>query len=226
MIHTIIVNASRFSQAVKDATFYTRKESSTTEAMSHVLLTCLPTEKRLAVIGCDEHGYYERRLALYHGENDPMPSLPGERQRLCISAKDAAMLVKFLDVRSIGCVTLQVDDERKVNGNYLVTLMIPDVASTFFCTPADLEVPEYSGFVNKAEAGKEHEPELCNVNMPVHEMIRAGKVFPKKSGSVVRVFTSPGYHGGHMALLEYQDACEDVDIRVIFMFARDEAEAA
>ena len=226
MIHTVIINTSQFSQAVKDATFYISKERYAVEAMSHVLLTCLPAENRLAVTGCDGHGYYERRLALFHGENDPKPSLPGEKQQLCISEKDAAMLVKFIGGRTLGCITLRLDDGQKDEGRYLVTVTMPDDSATSFFSRADLEVPEYSGFVRKAEASKEQAPELCNVNMPVHEMIRAGKVFPKKSGSTVRMFTSPGYRGGHMALLEYRDACADVDIRVIFMFALAEAEAA
>ena len=155
-----------------------------------------------------------------------MPSLPGERGLLCISAADAAMIAKFISPRTLGCITIGLDDEQKFDGRYLVTLTMPDGSSTSFFSKADLEVPEYSVFVNKAEASKEHAPELCNANMPVHEMIRAGKVFPKKRDSFVRVFTSQGFRAGHMALLEYQDASEDMDIRVIFMFAQEVAEAA
>ena len=224
MNHTITVNAARLAQALKDATLYASKDSSE-EGMNTVVLTITP-QTRLAVLACDSHGYYENQLPLIHDENEPKPTLPGERQMLCIAPADALMLTKHISPRSIGCVTVSLNDSKRPGGKYRVTLTMPDGGTiTIFCK-ADINVPDYNGFVSKAEASKEDAPDLFDVSIPVHEMIRASKVFPKTSGTVARMYTSLGQRKGHMALLEYQNDSEDAYIRVIFMFAAIEAQAA
>ena len=143
-------------------------------------------------------------------------SLVGERNR------ELNRLQKMLEGANIKLSGTVKDINGKSARNILEYVL---TGQTFDETKYD-EMYEKKIIAHNLKASKEQAPELCNVNMPVHEMIRAGKVFPKKSGSTVRMFTSPGYRGGHMALLEYQDASAGVDIRVIFMFALAEAEAA
>ena len=62
-------------------------------------------------------------------------------------------------------------------------------------------------------------PRLNDVYIPVHEMLRAGKVFPRNKMNAARMYTAIGKKKGLIAMLEYLSPEEDLDIRVIFMLA-------
>ena len=218
MHHRITVNASLFAQALKDATSYTDKDIRS-EAMNHIVLKVINKGTSLAVIACDGHGYYERRLPLMHAKDEAKPSLPGKEQRLCIAAQDALSLHRHIPSRTIGCVTLELDDAETRGEKLLVTLTLPDGASTTFFSRTDFEVPDFSSVLEMAEKGKANPPEIANLFIPVHEMTRAGKVLPAKGRRAAQIHPAKGLRKGHMALLEYLDPGDDMDVRIIFMLS-------
>ena len=223
MKHTITINATQFTQALKDATLYVSKKR-WDDPMNYIVLSLTDQNRKLAVIACDGLGYYERQLVLSNSEEAPEPSLPGKKQELCIALTDALKISKHITPRSDGNISISLNDTKKSNGNYLITLTLPDRSTTTLFSNAGVNVPDYSVFVSKAEASKENAPDLFDVSVPVHEMVRAGKVLPRKSGAVARMYTSVGHNKGHMALLEY--TADDEFIRIIFMFAQNVAKAA
>ncbi|MBQ9407568.1 MAG: hypothetical protein IJU37_12630 [Desulfovibrio sp.] len=218
MHHTITVNASLFAQALKDANTYTSKNVYD-DATNHIVLNVIDKGARLAVVACDSHGYYERRIPLIKARGEAKPSLPGKEQRLCIAAQDALILHKRIPSRSIGCVTLQLDDKPAKEERLLVTMTLPDGASTSFFRRTDFEIPDFSRILKMAEKGKKNAPDLSNVFIPVHEMARVGKVLPTKGDSAARIYTAKGAGKGHMALLEYCEPDDDMDVRIIFMLS-------
>ena len=221
MRHSITVNASLFAQTLKDATAYTDKDIYS-EALNHLVLKVINKGTKLAVIACDSHGYYERRLPLVHSKGNAKPSLPGKEQRLCISAQDALILHKRITTRVSGCVTLELDDETK-DTRLLVTLKLPDGASTTFFSRTDFEVPDFSNVLKTAEKGKRNPPAITNISIPVHEMVRIGKVLPAKGNSAAQMHTAKGANNGHMVLMEYSNPDEDMDVRIVFMLMVDAA---
>lgn len=222
MRHSITVNASLFAQTLKDATAYTDKDIHS-EAMNHVVLKVINKGTKLAVTACDGHGYYERRLPLVHGKGEPKPSLPGKEQRLCISAQDALILHKRITTRVLGYVTLEVDDAQAKDTRLLVTLKLPDGASATFFSRTDFEVPDFSNVLKTAEKGKKNAPEIANMSIPVHEMVRIGKVLPAKGNSAAQMHTAKGVNKGHMVLMEYNNPSEEMDVRIIFTLMVDAA---
>ena len=50
-------------------------------------------------------------------------------------------------------------------------------------------------------------------------MARVGKVLPTKGDSAARIYTAKGAGKGHMALLEYCEPDDDMDVRIIFMLS-------
>lgn len=220
MNHSITVSGQEFSESLKAASVYASRDRSPDNAMSHILLSLIPKRKKLAVIACDGHGYYERRLNLVCPKGQLKPSLPEKEQRLCVPVTDALMLTKLISGRYSGEITLEVDDGITAQNQYQARLSLPDGASTTFHAPTGLNIPDYSVFCKKAEQSKKTDSLLNNLLVPVHELVRAGKAFPSRLGNIARIFTC----NREMALLEYQSGTED--IRVIFSFARDTAEAA
>lgn len=214
MKHSITVNGSEFGEAIKTATVYANKDNDPDNGLCHILISLLPKLKKVAIIACDGHGYYERRIALI-AQKGQKASLPDKEQRLCIFNKDIAMLTKFVGSRDSGDISFEVDDESLKDGRYLVKMSLPNGSSTTFFARAGIAIPDYGVFCKKAENSKKAKPALSNLLIPIHELVRAGKAFPPKLGSIARIFTC----NDEMALLEYQSDSDD--IRVIFTFARD-----
>ena len=226
MLHTLNLNASQFSEAVKDAVIYTGKDRYD-DMMNSVILSITSKGKKLSVVACDGNGYYERRLNLLRSKGDPKPTLPGKESRICIASQDAAMLSKFITPRTMGGVMLELDDAKASDGRYRVRLSLADGASTTFLSRADVNIPDYSPIVASAEKGRKTMPKLGEMYIPVSEMARASKVFPSKYGKTARISTAKGnQQTGCLALLEYQEEDSDVDIRVIFMLSGAESAAA
>lgn len=221
MRHSITIDAALFAQTLKDATAYTDKNIHS-EAANHLVLKVIGKGTKLAVIACDGHGYYERRLPLIHSKGEPRPSLPGREQRLCISAQDALILHKRITTRVFGCIMLELDDEAR-DTRLLVTLKLPDGASATFFSRTDFEVPDFSNILKTAEKGKRNPSAIANMSIPVHEMVRIGKVLPAKGNSAAQMHTAKGVNNGHMVLMEYNNPSEDMDVRIIFTLMVDAA---
>lgn len=218
MRHSITVNASQFAQTLKDATMYASKDSQA-QAMSQIILKVIDKGANLAVIACDGHGYYERRLSLVHNRGEAKPSLPGKEHRIFIGAQDTLILHRRIPARMVGCLTLELDDSQVKDEKLLVSLTLPDGASTTFFSRTDFEAPDFSPILKQAEKGKKNPPEIANLFIPVHEMVRMGKVLPARGDTAAQIHTAKGLRKGHMALLEYLDPNENMDVRVIFMFS-------
>lgn len=221
MKHQICVDSTEFVQAIKDASSYAGRDNG--KGMDHVLLTVLPRLKKLSVVACDGFGYYERRLNLEHCKKQPKPSLPGKEMRLVICLSDVSMLVKFIPSKLHGNIRLELDDEQIAAGSYSVNLVLPNGMSTTFFSKAEADIPDLASIRTRAEKGKKKAPALNNVHIPVHELLRAGRVFPGK-GTFAQMFTASGLQDGIMALLECKNY--DTDISVIFMLSNNAAQSA
>lgn len=216
MKHTITINSGEFAEAIKTACVYASKDNDPHNGLCYVLVSLLPKHKKVAIIACDGRGYYERRIGLLM-EKGQKPSLPDKEQRLCIYVNDIAMLTKFVGSKSHEKITLEVDDTAEKDNQYIVNLVFSNGSSTTIFATNDVNIPDYSKFCKKAENSKKSKPVLSNLLIPIHELVRAGKAFPAKIGSIAKIFTC----NSEMALLECQN--DMGDIRVIFTFARDTA---
>ena len=212
MHHKLTCNAALLAQTLKDATVYTSKDVYS-EATCHVLLTV--KGKSLTVIACDGLGYYERRIPLVIDKGEK-PSLPGKEQRLCLTCQEALALHRRIPTRLMGNATLELDDPKPKDRQTLATLTLPDGASTTFFAKTDVILPDYTNIIKLAEKGKKIGTVLSNVCIPVHEMIRAGKVLPTRDGKMAHLHTAKGVKG-YMALLELKE--DDTDVRIIFMLS-------
>ena len=135
------------------------------------------------------------------------------------------MLSKFISTRILGNVSLEIDDE-VVNGKNSLKVILPNCGSTTVFSNADLTLPDYASIVERAEKARKVMPRLNDVYIPVHEMLRAGKVFPKSTSTAVRLYTTNIQSRGILALLEYLSPEDSIDIRVIFMLSEPLSEAA
>ena len=133
------------------------------------------------------------------------------------------MLAKFISSKITGNVTLEIDD---VDGRNTVKVSLPNGASTTVFSNADLDLPDFSSMVARVEKARNVMPRLNDVYIPVYEMLRAGRVFPKTKMKAARMYTTNGKNRGLMAMLEYLSPEDDLDIRVIFMLAEPVYEAA
>lgn len=210
MKHTICINASELCQILKDATIYAGKDE---KSLNVIVLAMLPKIKKLAVIACDGFGYYERHLRLEINKSLPKPSLPGKEMRLIIPVSEVSMLAKFLASKINGLSRLEIDDEAISEGKYSVRITLPNGHSATFFSPVNIELPNFSSIKSNALKGKKKPTTLENINIPVKELMRLGKVLPNKS-AFASMFTSP-HQSGLLALLECND--ETTDLSVIFM---------
>lgn len=217
MAQTISVNAQDLLQSLRDASSYTLKTFETDNAMAYVLLTAIPKTKKLAVIGCDGLGYYERQINVSFGKGKAKAAIPGKGGFISISPKDTATITKFIPARERSNILIEVDDA-PVNDSCRVKIELSDGTSTTFFSKANLEIPDYKTIKANAEKGKKKPPTFDSVHIPVHELLRAGKVFPDKK-SFAQIFTSKGIKQGIMALLECKT--EGNDISVIFMLSQE-----
>ena len=224
MSYTVSIPGSQLAESLKDASCYTSRDMYD-DATASVVLHVTAKTKKLSVIACDGHGYYERRIPISVQQKVSKSTVLGKFPQLCISTPDASLLAKFISPRILGSVTLEVDDSPK-DAKYTVKVTLPDGGSTTIFSRADVGLPDYRAIVEKAEKAKKTLPRLNDVYIPTHEMFRAGKVFPKKNGNAVRMYTSNTQPKGIMALLEYLTPEDDCDIRVIFMLAEPITEAA
>jgi|GEM_PF-6013447 len=222
MTHTLTVNAAGFAEALKDAALYVGKEQ-WRDALNSVMLSIVSRSSRLAVVGCDGKGYYERRITLLRGRGIPKPSLPGARGTVCIAVRDVAKLTKLINSLTEGQVTLEIDAQGKEE-THKAKLTSADGSSATFTVSAYSDIPDFSPIIARAEEGLAQPPKLTNVYIPVAEMLRAGKVFPSKDGRTARICASKRKgSNGCLALLEYRDKEDDLDIRVIFMLTEPES---
>ncbi len=219
MKHIVTLKGSELADCLKTAPSYASRDGRSDNPLNYIILAIVSKAKKIAVIACDGHGYYERRLDFIHTKGQPRPTLPDKEQRLCISVDAAIMLAKFITSKCNGAVIIEVDDENINENQYSVKLTMPNGANTTFFAKTGLTIPDFSVFCKKMEKSKKAVPALNNFFIPVHELVRAGKAFPARLGSIAKMFTC----NAEMALLECQT--DKQDIRVIFTFARN-AEAA
>lgn len=217
--HVLSINAQEFAQSLKDASLYASKDDLCDNAMSQILLLVMPKIGKLAVIGCDGLGYYERRLSLPSGKRKP--SLPGDQNTLCISLKDAALLARFIPARDNSALTIEAANEK--DGCYSVRVSLQNGASTTFLSKSGLAIPDYDKIKANAEKGRKKSQSFESLFVPVRELLRAGRVFPGKS-AFARMFATRGISKGVMALLECKN--ETADISVIFMLNQDVDQSA
>lgn len=214
MIHTISLDAADLAETIKAATNYTAKDVDNRNPLCHLLLKLADKGKNISVIACDGHGYYERKLKII--KTSHKNSLPNKQ--LCISGTDTSMLAKFIPAKIRGQITLEIDDMPIEKCKLPVKVILPNGASAPFLSDTSIEFPDYDKIKKTAEKNKKKELVLSNINIPVHELIRAGKVFPTKNLGTVQWFTSKSVNSGNMALLESVN--DQHDIKVIFMFAK------
>ena len=221
MTHTVTVNAAGFAEALKDAALYVSKDR-WNDALSSVILSIVPRAHKLAIVACDSKALYERQIKLLRGKGIPKPTLPGPKGKVCIDVREVSRLTKLINSRTGGWLTLEIDAQDK-NDQHKARLLLADGSATTFTVATRSDIPDFSPIINRAKAGLVKPPKLSNVFIPVAEMTRAGKVFPSKNGTTARICASKQEdHGGCLALLEYQDRENDLDIRVIFMLTEAE----
>lgn len=218
MKHTITVNTLALVQALKDAGNYVKKDALADDPLGYVLLRLAPKTGKLTVIACDGLGYYERRLDMEKSKT--RPSLP--RQGIRIASPDVATLARTIPARTQGELVLEIDDARMNGTSLIVTVSLSNGLTTTFLSRTDLTSPDFATIKSRAEKGKKENLSLTNVQVPVNELLRAGKVFPGKK-SFAHLVTARGINRGIMALLECKD--EFADISVIFMLNQHEAAA-
>lgn len=220
MSYQIRVNALSLGHALRDATLYVAKNGSC-EATAHILLTLVPRQKKLAVIGCDGNGYYERRLTLAQEKGAPRASFPGRDKPLLMGAQEAGLLVRFCKSKGTAVLTVTEEDH-----GYRVSVTLPDGTATSVACRADMEVPEYGQITGTAAKGEKEATSPANVCIPVRELGRASRVFPVAVGHTVSMSVARWKKEGCLAQLKYQSEAEDADIRVIFVLNIPEAKAA
>lgn len=214
MKHTVVTEAKALSESLKSAQNYIKKTYDGSDALNHVVLSYLPKLKKLAVIACDGHGYFERRLPVITTRQSKA-SLPGKNQTVCIPLSDAQTLVKFMPAKTTETISLEMEDD-----NPSGKAMCISGSTAVFTFRHDLQLPDYGAICAKAEKGKNKAPKLTDIHVPIYEMLRAGKALPNKDFATARIYTPDDT----MALLECQD--DETDIRIIFMFAKPVAKAA
>lgn len=217
MLHTISVSGSQLAESLKDASCYASRDMHD-QAISSIIVSRTDKSNQLSVVACDGNAYYERRIPIARLRKSSR-KLP----RLCISIQDSAMLAKFISSKITGNVTLEIDD---VDGRNTVKVSLPNGASTTVFSNADLDLPDFSSMVARVEKARNVMPRLNDVYIPVYEMLRAGRVFPKTKMKAARMYTTNGKNRGLMAMLEYLSPEDELDIRVIFMLAEPVYEAA
>lgn len=210
MKHQICANAKLFAEAIRDASIYASKDSANN--LDLVILTVLPKDKMLSVVGCDGLGYYERKIPLEVCKKQPKPSLPDSQMRLVISLSDVAMLVKLI-AKQTGNLKLEVEAD-VIDDKYQVKLTLENGTSTAFFSKANPELPDLNAIKNHAIKGKKKGQPLDRLQLPVNELFRAGKVLAGKN-AFASISTCKGIAKGIMALLECK--ADDTDISVIFM---------
>ena len=220
MSYQVHVNALSLGHALRDAALYAGKNEAWA-ATAHILLTMLPKQKKLAVIGCDGNGYYERRLALMQEKGAPKPSFPGKDKAVLLGAQEAALLVKFCKGKGIANLTVNEDGQ-----GYRLSVALPDGSSTSVSCPANLEVPAYDQITTNAAKGEKQALSPANVCIPVRELGRASKVFPVPVGQTIPMSVARWKDAGCLAQLKYLSDADDADIRVIFVLSLPEAKAA
>ncbi len=216
MQHRILIEADSFAKALKDSALYVARDNDF-DALAHVLLTLTPKSKSLSVIACDGRGYYERMVGLMP-EKGLKPSLPGKPMVIFIPRTELSVITKNAGT---GTITMIVDEASKPRDAHAVKLCFADGASHVFKSPANLDIPDYASIKKQAEKGKSSKVSLGQAMLPIQEMLRAGKVFPVKSGMTIPMYVSEARNGGCLTLLEYQ--AENVDMRVIFMLSLPQA---
>lgn len=211
MEYKISFEASALAESLKAAQNYVKKDAGGEDALSQILLAYLPRDKKLAVIACDGHGYFERKLPVSHDKKVSKSGLPKNGFSVCLSLVDSQAIVKLIPARSTGYVTLEISENE--NQKHDMRLLLPTGPSAAFTVRSDIEIPDYAAMRSKACKGKKKAVNLNDVNIAVHEMLRAGKALPSRTGSTVKAFTAEG----RMILLEYLD--DVAEITIIFTFA-------
>ncbi|MDE7241021.1 hypothetical protein [Desulfovibrio sp.] len=220
MSYQVRVNALSLGHALRDAALYVGKNEAW-EATAHILLILPPKQRKLAVIGCDGNGYYERRLALVQEKGAPKPSFPGKDKAVLLGAQEAALLVKFCKTKSVATLTVNEDGQ-----GYRLSVALPDGSSTSVGCPANLEVPAYDQITTNAAKGEKQGVTPANMCIPVRELGRASKVFPVPVGQTIPMSVAKWKDAGCLAQLKYLSDADDADIRVIFVLSLPEAKAA
>lgn len=221
MSYQVRVNALSLGHALRDAALYVGKNEAWT-ATAHILLIVPPKQKKLAVIGCDGNGYYERRLALVQEKGAPKPTFPEKDKAVLLRAQEAALLVKFCKGKGIATITVNEEDGQ----GYRLSVALPDGSSTSVACPANMEVPAYDQITTNAAKGEKQAMTPANVCIPVRELGRASKVFPVPVGQTIPMSVAKWKDAGCLAQLKYLSDADDADIRVIFVLSLPEAKAA
>ena len=220
MSYQVRVNALSLGHALRDAALYVGKNEAWM-ATAHILLTMLPRQKKLAVIGCDGKGYYERRLALLQEKGTPKPTFPGKDKAVLLGAQEAGLLVKFCKSKEIASLTVNEEGQ-----GYRLSVTLPDGSSTSVSCPDNMEVPAYDQITTNAAKGEKQAMSPANVCIPVRELGRASKVFPVPVGQTIPMSVAKWKDAGCLAQLKYLSDADDADIRVIFVLSLPEAKAA
>ena len=221
MSYQVRVNALSLGHALRDAALYVGKNEAWT-ATAHILLSMLPKQKKLAVIGCDGKGYYERRLALVQEKGAPKPTFPGKDKGVLLGAQEAGLLVKFCKSKEIASLTVNEDNGQ----GYRLSVTLPDGSATSVSCPANMEVSAYDQITTNAAKGEKQAMSPANVCIPVRELGRASKVFPVPVGQTIPMSIAKWKDAGCLAQLKYLSDADDADIRVIFVLSLPEAKAA
>lgn len=211
----IIVNALEFSESLKSAQNYMLKDGDRRNPLNFLLLKQVPKTKKLAVIACDGHGYFERRIVILSnkGSNQREKSQP-----ICIFFSDVQTLQKLISSKIQDSVTLE--QAEGVQKQSILKITQENGASAEINLVHDFQIPDYEAIGARANKAKKKACYTSEANVPVHEILRAGKSLPSKVGCNVAMYTAES----SMAVLEYKNG--DADIKIIFTFAKLAAEAA
>ncbi|MBD5626224.1 MAG: hypothetical protein HDQ90_01775 [Desulfovibrio sp.] len=196
MSYQVRVNALSLGHALRDAALYVGKNEAWM-ATAHILLTMLPRQKKLAVIGCDGKGYYERRLALLQEKGTPKPTFPGKDKAVLLGAQEAGLLVKFCKSKEIASLTVNEEGQ-----GYRLSLTLPDGSSTSVSYLDNMEVPAYDQITTNAAKGEKQAMSPANVCIPVRELGRASKVFPVPVGQTIPMSVAKWKDAGCLAQLK------------------------
>lgn len=205
------INPQIFVQSLKDAANYVNKDNPA-DVLGHVIFMVKPKQKKLSIIACDGHGYYERKVSI---------NSKGKEENFCISQQDINQMIKFVPAKQSGLIAFEYS-VNKSSGQLSAKLSLENGASTTFFVRTDFNLPDFKSICQRAEKGKKNLSSITSFLLPVHEMIRAGKAFTGITKKMAEFYISKGKDGGSMVLLEAQSPDDQINIKVIFMSAINE----
>lgn len=214
MTHTLTLHTPHLVQAIKDVSIFASKSYGD---LAHLCLSIQPRLGKLTLTASDGKAYVARTIPLIQEKGTARASLPAKT--IYIAPNDVAMLTKFIPGRGdYGNVTLEISDIQTPDKKFPVRLTLATGGSTTFYLPTDVNYPDMSAVIRKAERAKQAGVAQAGMYLPINEMARASKVLPKTNGETVAVYACKANRDSSYCLIEYQQDTH-IETKIIFITA-------